>query len=272
MKAKSRPTDITLAGIGIGGFEQTTLETLEAFRSARIIFHLTEYHRTLKRYCRQVVSLDRQYWTGEEDWKVYKRIADLILAETNNGPGVVAVGDGHPAIYDDVTWDIYHRGKRRGLKVRILPAVSCIDAMAANCELEINTNGLQILEANVMVAAGQKINPYLDTLIMQIGWYGTSLLLDFAESKAGRFDPVIKHLTQFYPASHRVKIIRAPSDRNDSRFVLTTKLSGLGRYHKSIFQGMCLFIPALDCDGNEEFEDFYRAARDRNHVLDLVAL
>lgn len=271
-KRKKKSVDITLAGIGIGGFEQTTLETLAAIKSARVIFHLTEYQRILRGYCKQVINLEKEYWTGHEDWKVYKRIADLILNEAKNGPGVVALGDGHPAFYDEVTWDIYRRGKRRGLNVKIVAAISCIDAMAANCGLEITGNGLQILDASVMVADKQKLNPYMDTLIMQIGWYGTTLLMDFAHSKKGRFNPVIKHLTKFYPETHPVKIMRAPSDKRDTRTLLTTKLASLDRYHKSIFQGMCLFIPALESNVDEDYEDFYKAAADENHVLDLVAL
>jgi precorrin-6B methylase 1 len=74
MKPKKTVFDISLAGIGIGGFEQTTLETLEAIKSARIIFHLTEYHQILKKYCKQVVNLDKEYWTGDEDWMVYENL------------------------------------------------------------------------------------------------------------------------------------------------------------------------------------------------------
>jgi uncharacterized protein YabN with tetrapyrrole methylase and pyrophosphatase domain len=272
MKRKKNSFDISLAGIGIGGFEQTTLETLEAIKTARIIFHLTEYHQTLKKYCKQVINLDKEYWTGDEDWRVYKRIADMILDEAKNGPGVVAIGDGHPAFYDDVTWDVYRRGKRRGLNVRILSAISCLDAMAANCGLEMNTGGLQIFDANVMIAADQKLNPYVDTLIMQIGWFGLTLTLDYAQSRKGRFDPVIKHLTKFYPGTHLVKIMRAPSESSDSPTVITTKLSSLDRFHKTIYQGMCLFIPAVEFQADGGFETFYEAAGDKEHVLDIVEL
>ena len=112
--SKSRNSfDIALAGIGIGGFEQTTLETLEVFKRARIIFHLTSYHQRLRKYCKQVIDLDSEYWTGELDTEVYARITQMVLDEARRGPRVVMVGDGHPAYYDDVTWDIYRKGKRR---------------------------------------------------------------------------------------------------------------------------------------------------------------
>src|SRR3989442_1543596 len=114
--------DIVFAGIGIGGFERTTLETLRYLKNARIILHLTSYHQLLRRYCARVVNLNKQYWTGEVDSVVYRRIADIILREAAAGSRVLVVDDGHPGFYDDVAWDVYRRGRQRGLNVRILPA------------------------------------------------------------------------------------------------------------------------------------------------------
>ena len=131
------------------------------------------------------MNLDSQYWTGELDTDVYTRMANTILDEAQEGPGVVMVGDGHPAYYDDVTWDIYRRGKRRGLNVKILPAISSIDSMAANCGLEIHTGGFQIFDATTIVAINQDLNPHVDTLIMQIGWFGTSLIFDINVKQEG---------------------------------------------------------------------------------------
>lgn len=248
MRKHKKLFDIALTGIGIGGFEQTTLATLEAFQSARIIFHLTSHHNRLKKICKNVVNLERKYWTGEEDVEVYSRLADLLLSEAGNGPGVVAVGDGHPAYYDDVTWDVYRRGSKRGLDVRIIPAISCLDSMAANCGLEIDTNGIQILDAPTMVDFDQKINPYLDTLIMQIGWFGTSALVNMLSSRKGVLVPVVKHLTKYYPSDHRVRLMRAPYDRTESPTVITTQLGSLDSHHRKIVTSMCLFIPALNSD------------------------
>ncbi|HKP85310.1 MAG TPA: SAM-dependent methyltransferase [Blastocatellia bacterium] len=245
-KKRKKLFDIALTGIGIGGFEQVTLDTVEAFKRARIIFHLTSHHQKLKRYCKQVVNLEKKYWTGEEDNEVYGRLANLFLDEAKNGPGVVAVGDGHPAFYDDVTWDVYRRGKKLGLDVRILPAISCLDSMAANCDLEVNSSGLQIVEAATILEADQKINPYLDTLIMQIGWFDTLLLSEISHSKKERFEPVINYLTKFYPETHKVRILRAPYDKSESPTMITTSIRSMGNHHKNILTSSCLFIPALE--------------------------
>jgi Protein containing tetrapyrrole methyltransferase domain and MazG-like (predicted pyrophosphatase) domain len=262
--------DIALAGIGIGGFEQTTLETLEVFKRARIIFHLTSYHQRLRKFCKQVIDLEKEYWTGELDTDVYARLARIVLDEARRGPRVVMVGDGHPAYYDDVTWDIYRQGKRRGLNVRILPAISSIDSMAVHCGLEINSNGLQILDATSIVAATQELNPYLDTLIMQIGWFGTSLTSEISHSKKGRFNPLIKYLSRFYPKNHRVSIMSAPYSKNDRPVKITTKLGSLDDHHKRILPIMSLFIPGLpqDIDNSE----FLRDTASVEHLKEIADL
>jgi uncharacterized protein YabN with tetrapyrrole methylase and pyrophosphatase domain len=272
MKRKSKSFDIALAGVGIGGFSQTTLETLDAFKRARIIFHLTSYHRKLQQYCKQVVNLDKEYWTGELDTDVYKRMADKILDEAKNGPGVVMVGDGHPAYYDDVTWDIYRRGKRRGLDVRILPAISSIDSMAANCGLEIHTGGFQIFDATTVIAINQEINPHIDTLIMQIGWFGTSLTFDITHSKKGRFKPFIKYLRRFYPADHPVRVMEAPFDERNPAFVISTKLGKLDDHHKKIMPIMSMFVPALPEETPSENEEFIRDTADVGHLKEVADL
>jgi uncharacterized protein YabN with tetrapyrrole methylase and pyrophosphatase domain len=248
MNKRKKLFDIALTGIGIGGFEQVTLATLEAFKQARIIFHLTSHHNKLKKICPNVINLEKKYWTGEVDVDVYSRLAGLLLDEARKGPGVVAVGDGHPAYYDDVTWDVYRRGKKLGLDVRILPAISCLDSMAANCDLEINASGIQILDAPSMVEYDQKINPYMDALIMQIGWFGTSSLVNMRNSRKGALVPVVDHLTRFYPAEHRVRLMRAPYDRTETPTVITTRLASLDSHHRKIVTSMCMFIPALETD------------------------
>ncbi|HVQ38477.1 MAG TPA: SAM-dependent methyltransferase [Pyrinomonadaceae bacterium] len=270
--SKKKSFDIALTGIGIGGFEQTTLQTIDAFKRARIIFHLTSYHQRLKKYCANVVDLDKEYWTGEVDSEVYPRMANIVLDEAKKGPGVVMVGDGHPAYYDDVTWDIYRRGKRRGLDVRILPAISSIDSLAANCGLEINTGGFQIFDATTIVAINQDLNPQIDTLIMQIGWFGTSLVADITHSKRGRFKPLVDYLHRFYPADHRVRVMSAPYSAGDAPVVISTKLESLDQHHKRIMPIMSMFVPALPANESAQNEEFIQATVDIEHLKEVALM
>jgi len=268
-----RKYDIILTGIPIGGLARTTPETLSAFKAARVVFDLSSHQTLLKRYCKRVVNLDKEYWTGDLDELVYKRIADKILEEARNGPGVVLVVDGHPSIFQDLSWDVLHRGNRRGLRVQILPAVSCIDAMAAFCKLELNARGLQIFEATSLLAFNGTLNPYVDAIIMQIGWFGTSLLYNTGHSKKGRFAPLVMFLTKYYPETHRVKLLRAPALKNEPAKIITTKLSLLDSFHKSISMDMTLFLPALESEMDTAInEDFLQQTEEKDHLMNIANL
>jgi uncharacterized protein YabN with tetrapyrrole methylase and pyrophosphatase domain len=260
------PNDITIAGLPIGGLDRTTPETLRAFRTARVILDLTSHSRLLRKFCKKVINLDKEYWTGGLDEDVYQRIADIVLAQASEGSGVVLVVDGHPGIYQDLSWDIYDRGRRRGLKVTILPAVSFLDLMIAFCNLRVDASGLQILEATSVVAFNYPLNPFIDTLLMQIGWFGTSLLVDVAENKKGRFEPLAKYLTRYYPKDHVIKLIRAPFSANERPAIISTKISSLDRFHKSITTDMTLLIPSVGVADDDANEELVRLTEDREHL------
>ena len=146
--------------------------------------------------------------------------------------------------------------------------------MAANCDLEINTNGLQIVDATVIVVANHKINPYVDTLVMQIGWFDTLLLYDVSYSKKERFQPVINYLTRFYPETHKIRILRAPYDKSETPTIITTSIRSLGRHHKEILTSSCLFIPALERpdDSPSLDEEFVKRAGDEKHLRGIAVL
>ena len=264
--------DIILSGIGIGGFEHTTQETLSALKYARVIYHQTSFHHMLLEYCEKVISLDSCYFTGEVDEIVYKRIVEIIVKEAQKGPGVVVV-EGHPTFYDDVSWDIFHRGRKLGLKVRIIPAISCIDALAAYCGLKISAVGFQIVEATSLVLSRQKLNPYMDTLVMQIGWFGTSLLCEIKRNKKGRFLPLIKYLSKFYPKTHKIRLLLAPSSKREKPKIIQTKLGLLDDHYKKNLSGMSLFIPALRYDDDYEIdEDFYHKTEDLEYLKTIAVI
>ncbi len=262
--------DITIAGLPIGKLDRITPETLRAIRKARVILDLTSNARLLRRFCKNIIDLDPEYWTGEEDEIVYTRIANKVLDQARNGPRVVLVVDGHPGIYQDLSWDIYDRGRRRGLKVTILPAISFLDLMIAFCNLRVDASGLQILEATSVVAYKYPLNPLVETLLMQIGWFGTSLLVDVKESKKDRFTPLVKYLRKYYPDDHVIKLIRAPSSAEERPTILSSKISALDRFRRSITTDMTMLIPALSTDNVASDEDFVRRTTDAEHLSKIA--
>jgi uncharacterized protein YabN with tetrapyrrole methylase and pyrophosphatase domain len=267
---RRKADDITIAGLPIGKLDRITPETLRAIKKARVVLDLTSNGRLLRKFCKDLIDLDREYWTGEQDEIVYTRIADKVLDQARNGPGVVLVVDGHPGIYQDLSWDIYDRGRRRGLKVTILPAVSFLDLMIAFCNLRVDASGLQILESTSVVAYKYPLNPLVDTLLMQIGWFGTSLLVDVEENKKGRFTPLVKYLRKYYPADHVIKLIRAPSSANERPSIISSKISNLDSFRRSITTDMTMLIPALSTDNPEADDEFVSQTTDAKHLSQIA--
>jgi tetrapyrrole methylase family protein/MazG family protein len=264
--------DISIVGLPVGKLDRITPETLRVIKKARVILDLTSSLRLLKRFCKNVIDLDPDYWTGEEDTIVYRRIANKVLDQARTGPGVVLVVDGHPGIYQDLSWDIYDRGRRRGLKVTILPAVSFLDLMIAFCNLRVDASGLQILEATSIVAYKYPLNPLVDTLVMQIGWFGTSLLFDVEASKKDRFTPLIKYLRKYYPDDHIIKLIRAPQLAHERPTIISSKLSTFDRFSRSITTDMTMLIPALSTDSPSSDDDFVDKTTDAEHLTKIGRL
>ncbi len=270
--SRAKTDDITIVGLPIGKLDRITPETLKVIRKARVVLDLTSSKRLLKKLCKNVIDLDPYYWTGEEDEIVYKRIADKVLDQARTGPAVVLVVDGHPGIYQDLSWDIYDRGRRRRLKVTMLPAISFLDLMIAFCNLRIDASGLQILEATSIVAYKYRLNTEVDTLVMQIGWFGTSLLFEVEQSTKDRFAPLIKYLLKYYPADHIIKLIRAPRSAHEQPTVISSKLSTFGRFSRSITTDMTMLIPAVGTNNTVSDKDFVRKTTDTEHVARIGRL
>jgi len=267
--AKRYPYDILLAGIGIGGKHNTTVATVELLSKARIVFNLSVHGAFVRTLSRNVVDLHDVYYTGEEDGQVYARLTRKILDEAKLAPGVAMVDDGHPLLFDDVNEQIVKRGRRMGLKVVVLPAVSSIDAMMVECGLLLNPVGIQMVEATTLVLHRQQINPVFDTLILQIGWFGTSLIVPIEGQTSERFVPLQKYLMKFFPRTHRVRILSAPVFPKDKPLNLSCKLEHVNRHYRRINSACNLYIPALDIPSDID-EDLLEQLPDKDHLARIA--
>jgi len=243
--AKKYPYDVLLAGIGVGGLENTTISTMDLLRKARVVFSLSVHTSRLRGVCRNVVDLDDQYFTGESDNVVYTKLTRLVLQEAVKEGGVALVDDGHPLIYDDVCQAILGAASRKRLRAIVLPAISSIDAMVANLGVRFDPTGFQVVEANTLVERRQRLNPEFETLVMQLGWFGVSKLQDDIASSPERFLSLQKHLLRFYEARHRVRILRAALGAGDAESAMWCRLDRLHSYHERIAVDATLYVPAI---------------------------
>lgn len=244
----ARMADLYLLGIGIRGIKQISLETIEALRKCRKIYHLTDQHYQLKKINPNVVDWGPNYWIDEEYDIVYKRLLDCLLEEVRKGPGVGSVIYGHPLFFDDVHIELRTISKKRGLRCVILPGISSLDTLSVDLGIDFG-EGLQVFEATDLVENSVIVNPALHTLIFQIGDFGIRRPGSAMPKGPNRFRKIEKYLSRFY--SPRQQIVIAYSDDGDGTgpLLLKSRLGRLSTHHRRMFFGTTLYIsPAMETD------------------------
>jgi precorrin-2 methylase len=233
--------DLYLVGLGIRFAEHLTTEARSVLERCRIVLHVDENHRGLKRFNERVVNLGRLYWTGDDRALVYARICQRVVKEMGRGPGVTLVTYGHPLLFDDVMHDLLRYCRRHRRSVRVVPGVSCLDTLAIDLGLDYG-DGVQIYDSTDLVLNQHKLNPHIHTLLLQLAEYNfvrTSDALDRAKPR--RYGSLVNYLRRFYPASHRVFVVYSNDGKVGQRFCV--RLSDLDKHRMRMFPGTTLYVP-----------------------------
>ena len=200
-------------------------------------------------------SLEHLYWSGKKDWDTYKAIAKSVIdtACSIDGSTVFAV-DGNPGFFNDITWEIYARATRKHIAVKILAGISCLDVLAIDLFCEMGDVGTQIFEANQLVIYDLPMHPYLSTFILQVGWFGISVLTEKLDRRRERFGPLVDHLLKFYSKTHPAIFVISSEKPDGPTIIFRTQISQIDSYADEIHSGMTLYLPRLDVKvRNREF-------------------
>ena len=241
---RSRNIDLYILGTGIRGFHQVTMETLDVLCNCRIILHLSDQHRTLKRINPNTVNLDRYYWTGDERGLVYQRIVDLVVMEVYKGPRVALVSYGHPGFFDDVCVELRRLLRRQKKSCVVLPGISSLDTLCIDLDIDYG-DGLQVFDATELVEYRHRINPTMHTLVFQVFDFGSDVTPDAVVEKKGRLVPLEKYLIRYYPSDHRAIFIYTDDGTSEGRISITTTISKLDTKRKRLFPGITLYVPPI---------------------------
>ena len=89
-------------------------------------------------------TFDSFYEQAHSFEEVYTRIAEAVLQEARSQPVLCAV-PGHPLVAEESVRLILEKAEREGLQVKLLPAVSFLDALFSTLRLDPGA-GLQVLD------------------------------------------------------------------------------------------------------------------------------
>jgi len=245
---KQFPCDVYLLGTGMIGARQITYETAEALKRCEQILYL-HHDASVREYLEQLgISLEDLGPLYREDLprpEIYRNIAEEVMSAGLRNPPVSFITYGHPLVFVAPTKTIAIEGPRRGLRVKTLPAISSMDGLFIDLNLDPGVEGLQMYEATDLLVRRRPLQADVPALIWQIGALETIHYLA-ANSKPERFERFKSYLMEFYPANHVVTITATSTLPIAKPKLIQTPLSELQAHHAEIGVPETLYIPPVE--------------------------
>jgi len=171
----SPPGSLTVVGTGIDSTMQLSAGTRAAIASADLVLHMLADPVTLRRV--QMLnpntrSLTGHYGPHKDRAITYAEIADEVVAEVLAGSRVCFALYGHPSFYALPGRVAARRVREAGLPARIVPAVSSLDCLFADLELDPSEGGLQLYGATYFLRCRPPVDTHATLILMQVGMLG----------------------------------------------------------------------------------------------------
>ena len=187
--------EIILAGLGPGDPSALPGAVLEELAAEGQTWLRTEIHPAVARLKEQGIkfnTFDHLYGIAADFEHVYRQIAENIMAAGRTGR-VVYVVPGHPLVAEESVRLILEGAKKEGIAVRIIPAMSFLDALFVSLRID-PVSGLHLVDG--LRLDRQWPDPGTGTVVTQV--YSQLVASDIKLS-----------LMEYYPGEHRVTVIRA---------------------------------------------------------------
>jgi tetrapyrrole methylase family protein/MazG family protein len=232
---------IKICGLGPGDWEAVPVGVVETLRQAGIKFLRTEKHPVVP-YLRQMgivfETFDRFYEEGKSADTASTEIAAAVLDEAAKDVGqVIYAVPGHPLVFEEPSRLIVEGARSKGIAVRILPAMSFLDAVYDALGLN-PAEGLTVLDGlHVDTKPVSNVLPVILTRVSN-------------KSIAAK----VQHfLLERYPGSHKIKVISAAGVRGEEKRaeIPVCELDGIDWLDRLT----TVYIPPLAClagDGTPE--------------------
>ncbi len=241
--------EIVVVGLGPGDPGLLTRDAIRWLESGRPVHLRTRIHPTVDALAGALPAAAA--WAGFD--RLYERAADFdalyaaIVAELLNAAVAAAAADGgaivyavpgHPTVGESTVARLRAAAPERGVRVRIVPGLSFVDAVAADLPIDPLVDGLQLVDGLELTAALERepfsgglwpLSPLRPALIGQVYNPAIAAAVKLA-------------LGRLYPDEHPVTIVRAGGVAGASEPV-TVPLHELDRREADHLTSV--FVPAL---------------------------
>lgn len=201
-KAESSPPkragSLVVAGSGIKGFAQMTVETLGWLDHAEVVMYCLSDPATgawMRRRYPSSIDLAQLYDRHLSRFDVYDAMVAAMLAPVREGKRVCSIYYGHPGVFVMPTHRAVQLAREEGYEACMLPGVSATDCLYAELGSDPSAAGCQYYEATDLLVHRRPIHPENNVVVWQIGVVGntTSQYEDNA-----KLPILIEYLLRFY--------------------------------------------------------------------------
>jgi hypothetical protein len=114
------------------------------------------------------------YRPGRERDDVYEEIVEAVLGRVRLGRRVCMVTYGHPSVFDDASHEAVRRARAEGFPARLFPAVSAMDCLFVDLEIDPGGLGMQLYDATDFLASGRAPDIGVPLVLWQISVIGST--------------------------------------------------------------------------------------------------
>jgi precorrin-6B methylase 1 len=201
---------LSVVGAGIRPGLHLTEETRRRIVHAQdVLYLLAEVAPTrwIHRLNPSAESMNDIYRPGRDQREVYDELVGRVLERVRRGRTVCMVTYGHPAVFDDSCHEALRRARDEGFGAELLPAVSAMDCLFADLEIDPGRGGLQLYEATDFLESARRPETVVPLILWQISVVGGTRTTGTVERQGLR--RLADRLAELYHAAHEVIVYEA---------------------------------------------------------------
>ncbi len=246
MKSKK----INIIGIGIGGVSQISLRSNSLLASSEKVFSLVTnrqfplYLETLNQQTEDLIQYYKPNRTADE---IYNGISNHIINSgiSENWEEATFVVEGNPQLYNIPVKLLKKKAIELDWNVKIHPAISSLDTILIDLDLQIEELGVQIFDAPRMMINKQKIQNNIPCLILQIANCNNNHFSNIEKQSPEDYLPLKNWLLNFYPESHEVVIVNSAMSEDLKPVLKNGELGKFIEFSSFIDYNSTLYIPNI---------------------------
>lgn len=237
--------NLCILGSGIKSIAHLSYESQLYIKKADIVLFLLNepiLENYIKENSKKSYDLSEIYYSTEDRQDCYKKIVDYILNLLGDYQNVCAIFYGHPIFCVNPAQSLIEKAKSKDVNIISCPAISSIDCMFSDLNIDPAEYGMQIYMAQDIINRKISVTTQSYLALLQIGFINDNGHVH--KTKNQQLSILKDYLYGFYPESHKCFIYEATLYANKKSITNSITLKDLSNDKLSSLS--TLLIPPLD--------------------------